>query len=150
MQKTLLGLAVLMMVGAGCGTDSIPPQTKSAGEPTIPATTQTTTTDNIISDDPVTETTDFAITAEALGNQIVRVAFELPAEMKKGADMYRLLISTNEKPTRENATNWYDLNTAHQTKDWNVSLIGHRYVRVCVVREAKCTEYSNIVPVNVR
>lgn len=147
MKNIFLLATFLFLIGAGCNSTT-GPQTKSAGE-VIPEPITTSTPETLVVPE-IPSDSAIVLTAEALGNQTVRVAFELPAEMKKGADMYRLLISTNEKPTRENATNWYDLNTAHQTKDWNVSLIGHRYVRVCVVREAKCTEYSNIVPVNVR
>lgn len=143
-------LAALILVGAGCDTSKTTvPQTKSAGERPDSSSTLPPTI-------PVGDTSDdldpYALTlsAEAIGNQTVRVAFHLPDEMLIDAKAFRLLLSKNEEPTRENASNWYDLGIAHQKKDWRVNTTGERYVRVCVVYDDKCETYSNIVKVNVQ
>lgn len=149
--KTLTVLAVMLLACAGCNnmSQTSGPQTKSAGEVTsAPATTTQSTPVGEIPDD--IDPYALNLNAEAIGNQTVRVSFTLPDEMLTDTDAFRLLLSKNEEPTRENATNWYDLGTAHTNKDWKVNTRGERYVRVCVVRADKCETYSNVVKVDVR
>lgn len=114
----------------------------------MPATTtQTTPVGELPEDfDPYALTLD----AEAVGNQTVRVSFTFPDEMLTDTEAFRLLLSKDAEPTRENATNWYDLGVAHTKKDWKVNTTGERYVRVCVVRADKCETNSNVVKVDIK
>lgn len=141
-------LSLLLLVGAGCNTDQATiPQTKSAGDVnTLVTTTQTTPVGEIPDDvDPYA----LVLNAETIGNKTVRISFTFPDEMLIDTDAFRLMLSKNEEPTRENATNWYDLGVAHTKKDWKVDTTGERYVRVCVVRADKCETNSNVVKVDI-
>lgn len=145
----LAALSFLLLVGAGCNTDqATAPQTKSAGDVSTPATTTQTTPVGEIPDD--IDPYALTLTAEAIGNQTVRVSFSFPDEILTDTDAFRLLLSKNAEPTRENATNWYDLSIAHSKKDWKVNTTGERYVRVCVVRANKCETNSNVVKVDIK
>lgn len=149
--KIFAVLSVILLAGAGCSdmSQTSGPQTKSAGDVTsAPATTTQTTPVGEIPDD--IDPYALNLTAEAIGNQTVRVSFTYPDEMLTDTEAFRLLLSKNEEPARENATNWYDLGTAHTQKDWKVNTTGERYVRVCVVRADKCETYSNIVKLEVK
>lgn len=145
--KILATAATLMLVGAGCAPATVAPQTKPAGDLVAPATTTQTTPVGEIPDglDPYALT----LTAEAIGNETIRVSFDVPDEMTKDVEAYRLLLSREAEPTRANASSWYDLGPAHQKKDWKVYSVGPRYVRVCIVIVDKCENYSNIVSLTV-
>lgn len=125
------------------------PQTKSAGEMAAVSTT-TTQTDEINEIPDELDPYALNLTAEAIGNQTVRVSFTFPDEMLIDTEAFRLLLSKNTEPTRDNSTNWYDLGVAHTQKDWKVNTTGERYVRVCVVRADKCETYSNIVKLEIK
>lgn len=150
--KILSTMAALFLVGAGCTPEAVAPsvQTKPAGDLTAPATT-TQTTPPVVDGSTPPGTTDLILLAEPIGGKIVRVSFELPTELKtEDIQAYRLMLSREAEPTRENASNWFDLGTAHQKKDWYVGTTGQRYVRMCVVRADKCDVYSNTVAVEVQ
>lgn len=168
MKKIFFLVGALLLAGASCSNpfvtddtaENYPTDTNSGpvsssvtseSTPTAPATTPVNTSPTPTVIEPANLPTELTLnTVEALGNQVVKIEFSVPAELAKNATGYRIMMSKDPNPTVENSTDWYELGPAHRSKLWNVNGTGQRYVKVCAVKNDTCAAISSIITVEVK
>jgi len=147
--------AVLLLAGAGCAQNASEPySTKSADSGTTQeeqdaGAPSETPSEEEPSGDEEAAPSEFTLSAEAVGNRTVRFEWQVPKDLAKEAEGYRFSHS------RDNLMNgltswWWERGPAHRDHEWSGLPLGPSYFRLCIVRNGRCTEQSNIVGVDVQ
>ncbi|MEK7644054.1 MAG: hypothetical protein AAB390_02005 [Patescibacteria group bacterium] len=152
MKKNFLFLGYLtlaiMLIGAGCvQTSDNKVQSKPAEEQTQNPTR--------ITDAVEQKSGGFTLSVEQpdeLGKKkaVYVKFFNVPEDLKKNAEGYRIVMGKNANPTQENATYWYQLGKTHEDKILTGLPSGIRHFRVCVMENNQCVAYTNNTEINLR
>lgn len=143
---SVLGATALLFLGAGCANTPVQPEAKPVNE-AVPVSAPAVSVETTIT---APATNELSLTGEAKGNMLVHLSFTTPAEMDKDVQGFRLLMGREENPTPQTATDWYDLGSAHRSKDWTVNAIGSRHFRVCTLIKNQCQTFSNNLELDVK
>ena len=135
MKKYLLLASALVLVGAGCS--------QSASNLFGSNSNSQTNTNN-------QNANGFNLTATALGNEQIKVAFTVSDADAKDAEGYRILMGHSANPDMKTASDWYTLGKDHREKIWSNRPIGTRHFRVCIMKKNTCIAYSNDVEVDIK
>lgn len=132
-------MALALLLGAGCVKTTPVGETGSSSATKTDSKTTTTVPASSIA---VTK-------AESTVKGTLVVEFAVGDELAKGATGYRLMLANQANPTWPMQGYWYELGPDHRAKVWRVPS-GKRHLRVCVVKDDKCAEYSENKEVDVK
>lgn len=142
----ITGIALMFFcIGSGCNKTT----TNTAGNllGNKPAETQNTSLPAVIQEQ---KSGGFTVTAEPKENGTLDVKFNVPEDLSKDAEAYRLLLSKEANPSWPTKGYWYELGKTHTAKLWSGLPIGSRNLRVCVVKNDECVAYSNNAEVDIK
>ncbi len=147
MQKTILfgSIAILFLLGAACSSTSnndVNSKPADNSNTTISTTTATNEQTN-------QNQTGITLTAEATGNQTVKLNWQVTDELKKQATAYALIQGNDSNPTYPGRY-WYERGPAHFDFEWTNLPIGKSHIRACVMVNSICTVYSNDLEVDIK
>ncbi len=140
---SLIALFLLILIGGGCEKTTTNNQneentnSKSAFENIVDDTKQDTKALNGIE-----------ARAEVNTDGTVDVYWTVNEEISKKAASYRLIYDKTENPIHPGYM-WFERGKSYRDKYWTGLPAGKGYIRVCVVENTKCIEYSNNVEVDI-
>lgn len=135
-------LSLLVLAGAGCSQpveQTPPPADQNAV--TLPPTEQPTT-------DTQPVAAQITLTGEALGKNMVKFSWELPAGMTDPAS-FRLVRGPNENPVSP-GNYYFQLLGSKRDTTWISLPAGKQNFRICTFVDDKCDVYSNNIEVDVK
>lgn len=137
MKKLLILSITLLILGAGCS------QTNESTTQTNDQQTSKPATNTI-----QTNTSTITLIGEAVGNQTVKLEWQVTEGLMKEATAYGLVLDNETNPIYPGRY-WYQRGPAHFKLDWTNLPIGKSHIRACVMQQGKCTVYSNDIEVDI-
>lgn len=145
-------MILLLLSGAGCAkqttdTYKAPPSKPAVTteQPNQPETVSETPKDDELMNDSGDGTDPVAgidIDVVALGNQKVKLTWNVNQALAKQADGYRIIMSEQEDPEWPTQL-WYQRNASVREHEWAGLPTGTHYFRICAWVDNRCTVYSS-------
>lgn len=158
MRKTILALAVLALVGAGCAPATEPQGTnETPGTGDYGANPPSGETSNETTPGAAEPAGDLTLTAEAMGNMEVKLAWKTAGAFETSklneSNRFILVRGDTENPAHDGKHDWIRQNHTIRDVVWKQTKTGPAHFRLCITQNNEkdiCTVYSNNVSVDVK